>query len=517
MSADYVPRILKAPVYDIAVETPLDEAPALGAAIGARVLLKREDLQPVFSFKIRGAYTKMARLSAAERARGVIAASAGNHAQGVAASAAKLGVRAIIVMPATTPSIKVDAVRSHGAEVILEGDDYDAAHAKARALARDRNLTFVHPYDDPDVIAGQGTVAMEIFRQHRGPLSAIFVPVGGGGLIAGIAAYAKWLEPSIRIIGVEPNDAGCLHAALEAGERVTLPKVGIFVDGVAVRQVGEAPFEIAKDLVDEVVLVGTDQVCAAVKDVFEATRSVMEPAGALAVAGLKAYAATHDVRGETFIAITSGANVNFDRLRYVTERAAVGEQREALYAVEIPERPGAFRDFCEKLGEHAITEFNYRYGDDDRAQIFVGLSLPDGARETRATLTAQLAEGGYDVRDLSENEVAGLHVRFMVGGRSSAIARERIVRFVFPERPAAFQRFLHLLGGRWNITLFHYRNHGSAWGRVLAGFEVPEAEDARFDAFLDELGYRYQDETENPAYRLFLGTGRDASAPPATG
>jgi threonine dehydratase len=498
-------RILRSRVYEVVSETPLDHAPKLSRQLGNEVLLKREDAHPgVFSFKVRGAYNRMAALSADERARGVIAASAGNHAQGVALAAQKLGVRAVIVMPRTTPEIKVSAVAARGAEVVLEGDSYDDAHAYARRLEHEQRLVFVHPYDDLDVIAGQGTVAMEILRQHRGALDAIFVPVGGGGLIAGIAAYVKAIAPEIQVIGVEPDDAACLHAALRDDARTILPRVGLFADGVAVKQIGEKTFEIAREHVDEVVLVSTDEICGAIKDVFEATRTLAEPAGALALAGLKKWVEQTGARGKTLVAIESGANVNFDRLRYVVERAEIGEHREALLAVAIPEKPGSFLAFLEHLSGRAITEFNYRYADARVAHVFVGIALPDGLKG-RDAVVARLEQAGFTVTDLTGNEVAGLHVRFMVGGHaSSGVASERLLRCEFPERPGALHAFLTKLGGRWNITLFHYRNHGAAYGRVLVGLDVPDAEVPALATFVHELGYETSLETENPAYRLFL-------------
>jgi len=498
----YLERVLRARVYEVAVETPLERAARLSSRLANHVLIKREDLQSVFSFKLRGAYNKIAHLSEAEKKRGVIAASAGNHAQGVALACQRLGIFASIVMPTTTPAIKVEAVQSYGAQAILFGDSYDDAYAHAKKLEASEGLTFVHPYDDPDVIAGQGTIAMEILRQHRGPIDAIFVPVGGGGLIAGIAAYVKHLYPAIKIIGVEPDDAACMKAALEAGERVRLAQVGIFADGVAVRQVGEEPFRIARELVDEVITVGADAICAAIKDIFDDTRSIAEPAGALAVAGLKAYVTRTGITGQTLIAIDSGANMNFDRLRHVAERAELGEQREALFAVTIPERPGAFKEFCQALGRLSVTEFNYRYGRDDEAHIFVGVALSQGAKQ-RDEILKRLTGAGLLVTDMTQNEMAKLHVRFMVGGRAPA-AEERIVRFEFPERPGALMQFLTGMGGRWNISLFHYRNHGAAFGRVLAGMQVPTSDAGAFQAFLDELGYPYLEETGNPAYHLFL-------------
>ncbi len=498
-------RILTSRVYDVVSETPLDRAGKLSRALGNEILLKREDTHAgVFSFKIRGAYNRMAQLSAAERARGVIAASAGNHAQGVALAAQKLGMRAVIVMPRTTPEIKVSAVAAREADVVLEGDSYDDAYEHARRLEAEQGLVFVHPYDDVDVIAGQGTIAMEIFRQHRGALDAIFVPVGGGGLIAGIAAYTKALYPHVADIGVGPEDAACLHAALASGERVGLPRVGLFADGGAVKQVGALPFELAKTSVDEVVRVSTDEICAAIKDVFEATRTLAEPAGALSLAGLKRWVAQHDARGKTLVAIESGANVNFDRLRYIVERAEVGEHREALLSVAIPEVPGSFLAFVKHLEGRSITEFNYRFADTTGAHVYVGIGLHDGLAG-RDQLVARLRKAGFGVTDLTGNEVAGLHVRFMVGGRApDAVKSERVMRFEFPERPGALREFLTKLGGRWNITLFHYRNHGAAYGRVLVGLDVPEEELDALSLFVSELGYESHSESDNPAYRLFL-------------
>jgi threonine dehydratase len=501
----YIEKILRSRVYDVARETPLDPAPLLSRRLDNRVLLKREDLQPVFSFKLRGAYNKIAHLSEAERARGVIAASAGNHAQGVALGARQLGVRALIVMPKTTPGIKVDAVRRLGAEITLHGNAYDEAFAHAQELVATEGMCFIDPYDDPEVIAGQGTVAMEIMRQHRDALHAIFVPVGGGGLIAGVAAYVKTFWPEVKVIGVEPEDAPCMHAALAAGERVLLEQVGIFADGVAVRQVGEEPFRIACECVDEVVLVSNDEICAAIKDIFDDTRSIAEPAGALSVAGLKRYVAREGLSGQSLVAIDSGANINFDRLRYVAERAETGEQREALLAVNIPEEPGSFRAFCHALGQRAITEFNYRYASDREAHVFAGVELREGAAD-RERLVGRLREKGYPVVDMSDNEMAKLHVRYMVGGRAPReVEDERLYRFQFPERPGALLRFLTRMSQGWNISLFHYRNQGADYGRVLVGVQVPEAELSQFEKFLENLGYPYWQETENPAYRLFLG------------
>jgi threonine dehydratase len=495
--------VLTSRVYDVASETPLERAPRLSARLGAEVLLKREDLQPIFSFKIRGAYNRIAQLSEEERDRGVIAASAGNHAQGVALSARRLGLRATIVMPQTTPDIKVDAVRNLGGEVVLWGDSYGEAYAHAKGLAETTGATFVHPFDDPLVIAGQGTVGDEIVRQRPGELTAIFVPVGGGGLIAGIAGYVKAIMPHVRIIGVEPVDANALALSLQAGRRVTLDDVGLFADGVAVREVGELTFAIAKATVDDVVLVDNDAICAAIKDVFDDTRTIMEPAGALAVAGLKAWAERHATADMRLVAVLSGANMNFDRLRFVVERAEIGEAREALFAVTIPERPGAFRDFCTALGRRVVTEFNYRLSTRDAAHIFVGIATRSRA-DTEGAF-AKLRAAGYEVMDLSGSEMAKLHLRYMVGGRSADVRDERLVQFEFPERPGALLQFLDTLGGRWNISLFHYRNHGSDVGRVLAGFEVPPVDMDAFVARLDELGYRYVlHQEDDEAYRLFL-------------
>jgi threonine dehydratase len=501
---NYVESILKARVYDVAIETPLEAAPRLSRRLRNSVLFKREDLQPVFSFKLRGAYNKIAHLSQTASQRGVICASAGNHAQGVALAARHRGIPAVIVMPQTTPHIKVQAVIDLGAEVVMHGDDFDQAHERALALERQRNLIFIHPFDDPDVIAGQGTIGMEILRQRPGDIDAIFVPVGGGGLIAGIGAYVKSLYPRIRIVGVEPEDAAAMHDSLKLKERVTLERVGIFADGVAVRRVGEETFRLARQYVDEVVLVSTDQICAAIQDIFEDTRAIAEPAGALAVAGIKSYVARDDLRDATLIAVQSGANMNFDRLRHVAERGDLGGQREALMAVEIPEQPGSFLKFCEVLGSRNVTEFNYRYESAERAQIFVGLALSQGKEEREAVLRS-IAEAGYPVLDMTDNEMAKLHVRYMVGGHARGIANELLFRFEFPERPGALLKFLRAVGSRWNISLFHYRNHGSDYGRVLAGIQVPAKERAELATHLEDLRYAYVEETNNPAYRMFLG------------
>ena len=503
MPLQYIERILKSRVYDVARETPLEAARLLSARLGNAVFLKREDLQAVFSFKIRGAYNKIAGLSPEGRARGVITASAGNHAQGVALSARRLGIRALIVMPETTPAIKVAAVRRLGGEAVLHGGAYDEAYEHAAQIAWREGMTFVHPYDDPEVIAGQGTVAMEILRQHPGPLHAIFVPVGGGGLIAGIAAYVKTFWPEVKVIGVEPDDAPSLERALAAGKRVVLDSVGLFADGVAVRQVGEEPFRVCREAVDEVLLVTGDEICAAIKDIFDETRSVAEPAGALAVAGLKKYVEREGLRGADLVAVDSGANLNFDRLRYIAERAETGEQREALLAVTIPEEPGSFRSFCEAIGHRSITEFNYRYASASRAHVFAGIELREG-RADKERLVGELREKGYAVLDLSDNEMAKLHVRYMVGGRAPEVVDEVLYRFEFPERPGALLHFLTQMGSRWNISLFHYRNLGADYGRVLVGVQVPPADAGRFQKFLADLGYPREEETGNPAYRLFL-------------
>jgi threonine dehydratase len=498
----YLKRILTARVYEVARETPLEHAPILSRRTGNHVFLKREDEQPVFSFKCRGAYNKMAHLPPAELRRGVIAASAGNHAQGVALAASRLGTRAIIVMPRTTPQIKVDAVRNLGGEVVLHGDNYDAAYRHARALGQKKKLVFVHPYDDPEVIAGQGTIGFEILKQHPGPLAAVFVPVGGGGLIAGIAAYIKQLRPEVKIIGVEPEEADAMDRSLRAGKRVTLDHVGIFADGVAVRQVGEETFRLCRAYVDDMVLVSNDEICAAIKDIFEDRRSVLEPAGALAYAGLKRYAEKKKLAGRHLIAIASGANVNFDRLRHVAERAEIGERREGILAVTIPERAGALRKFCDILGDHSITEFNYRYADPGAAHIYVGVQVREAERI--GALVQALRRHGYATLDMTDNEMAKLHVRHMVGGRAPNALDEILYRFEFAERPGALMHFLDKMGGAWNISLFHYRSHGADFGRVLVGMQVPPQDKKKFQRFLDSLGYEYVEETGNPAYKLFL-------------
>ncbi len=502
---DYVRRILDSRVYDVAQQTPLDPMVRLARRLGRPVLLKREDLQPVFSFKIRGAYNRIVRLSAEARAAGVICASAGNHAQGVALSAQRLGIDATVVMPVTTPPIKIEAVRYWGGRVVLHGDTFDEAYGHARNLERERGLTFVHPYDDPDVIAGQGTIGVEILQQHPEPIEAVFVPVGGGGLAAGVASYVKFLRPGTKVIGVEPVDAASMSAAIAAGERVVLDRVGLFADGVAVRQAGAETFRLCRSLLDEALVVDTDAICAAVKDIFEDMRVIAEPAGALALAGLKGYAARHPERTGALVAINSGANMNFDRLRHVAERAEVGEAREILLGVTIPERPGSYRRFVQVLGNRTITEFNYRYAESRDAHVFVGLKLDDAHREKPEVIT-ELTRLGYEVLDISANETAKLHIRYMVGGRAPALRDEVILRCEFPERPGALLKFLDGVGAEWNITLFHYRNHGADYGRVLAGLQVPPADRARFADRLRALGYPYEDETGNPAYRMFLNS-----------
>jgi threonine dehydratase len=505
MASPYIEKILKARVYDVAIESPLEAAARLSRRLGNEVLLKREDLQPVFSFKLRGAYNRIAHLGEAAAGRGVVCASAGNHAQGVALAARRRSIPAVVVMPETTPLIKVQAVIDLNAEVELHGDDYDSALERALTLARERNLVFVHPFDDPDVIAGQGTIAVEILRQSGGRLDAIFVPVGGGGLIAGIAVYVKYLYPAVKVIGVEPRDAAGMYESLRVGRRVTLEHVGIFADGVAVRRVGEETFALCRGTVDEILLTDTDEICAAIQDVFEDTRSIVEPAGALAVAGLKQYVAREGWRGKRLVAINSGANMNFDRLRHVAERADFGGGREALLAVVIPEQPGSFLRFCEALGKRSVTEFNYRYAAPEAAQIFVGLALSQGRAEKDA-VSAQLRAAGFAVTDMTDDEMAKLHVRYMVGGHARGLEHELLYRFEFPERPGALMKFLQAIGTRWNISLFHYRNHGSDYGRVLAGIQVPPADRAEFLEHLRDLHYAYVEETANPAYRMFLSS-----------
>jgi len=503
MPIDYLQKILTAKVYDVAVESSLDLAPTLSRRIGNRVLLKREDQQPVFSFKLRGAYNKMAHLAAAERARGVVAASAGNHAQGVALAAQRLSCKATIVMPVTTPSIKIAAVEARGATVVLHGDSYSDAYAQALRLQQSQGAIFVHPYDDPDVIAGQGTIAVEILRQWQGPIDAIFAAVGGGGLIAGIASYVKRVRPEIKVIGVQPVDSDAMAQSLAKGRRVKLEHVGLFADGVAVKQVGKETFRICRELVDEIVRVDTDATCAALKDVFEDTRSVLEPAGALSIAGVKAWCERHRSRDRTYVAVACGANMNFDRLRFVAERAELGEEREAILAVTIPERPGSFREFCALLGKRSITEFNYRYADPKIAHLFVGIEVAN--RHETAELLRAMHKRRIEAYDLSDNEMAKLHVRHLVGGHAPAAEHEILYRFEFPERPGALMRFLDSMSRGWNISLFHYRNHGADYGRVLVGMQVPPSDKREFAAFLDRLGYHCVEETANPAYRMFLG------------
>lgn len=505
MPQSYIKRILDARVYDVARETPVDEAALLSERFGNRIWLKREDLQPVFSFKLRGAYNKMHRLSDAQRQRGVIAASAGNHAQGLAMAAQRMGVPATIVMPRTTPSIKVDAVRARGAHVVLHGDSFDDASLQAQKLVKEKNLTYVHPFDDPDVIAGQGTVGMEIVRQHQEPLDAVFVPVGGGGLLAGMAAYIRYVWPKTRIIGVEPEDAACLKAALEKGRRVRLSEVGLFADGCAVAQVGKETFRIIRDTVDEVITASTDEMCAAIKDIFEDTRGIAEPAGALALAGLKKYVEREGVQGQQLLAVLSGANTNFDRLRYISERTEIGEQREAVISVTIPEEPGSFRRFCSVLGKRNITEFNYRFSSALDARVFLGVTVEPGGDDLRALLSLLAAEG-YDCEDLTDNEMAKLHIRYMVGGRApDSVGEERVYRVEFPERPGALLKFLSGLGQHWNISLFHYRNHGAAFGRILIGLQVEPKARREVHRQLEKIGFRFWDETDNAAYLLYLG------------
>lgn len=500
----YIEKILRAKVYDVAEETPLDFAPMLSDRLQNRVYLKREDLQPVFSFKLRGAYNKIASLTPAQTANGVIAASAGNHAQGVALAAKRLGIKALIVMPKTTPEIKVKSVKARGAKIVLHGDSYDEAYAHAQELVAAKAMTFIHPYDDPDVIAGQGTIAMEVLRQHNAEIHAIFVPVGGGGLVAGIAAYVKFVRPEIKVIAVEPDDADCLNQALKAGERIILEQVGLFADGVAVKQVGAEPFRLARQFIDQVITVSTDEICAAIKDIFDDTRSVAEPAGALAVAGMKKYVEQLGISQQTLIAIDSGANINFDRLRYVAERTQVGEHREILLAVAIPEAPGSFLKFCKALGKRSITEFNYRYFDSKMAQVFVGITS-SGVESDRQQLIEQLLADGFAVTDMTGNELAKDHIRHMVGGHAPYELNEKVYSLQFPERPGALLKFLLALGGQWNISLFHYRNHAAAFGKVLIGLQIAEADCEMFEQCMNSLGLMYQQETENLAYRLFAG------------
>ena len=503
MSAQYLKRILTARVYDVARETPLEPAPLLSARLGNRILFKREDMQDVFSFKLRGSYNKMAHLPAEQLARGVIAASAGNHAQGVALAASRLGCRAVIVMPVTTPQVKVDAVRARGAEVVLHGDSYSDAYAHSLSLQQSEGLTFVHPFDDPDVIAGNGTIGMEILRQHPGPIHAIFAAIGGGGLIAGIAAYVKQVRPEIRIIGVQATDSDAMARSLKAGRRVELADVGLFSDGTAVKKVGEETFRLCREHVDEIVLVDTDQLCAAIKDVFQDTRSILEPAGAMAIAGAKAYVEREGLRDQTLVTLACGANMNFDRLRFVSERAEIGEQREAVFAVTIPEERGSFRRFCEAVGPRNVTEFNYRIADARQAHVFVGVQIQ--RRAEAVTIAEGLRAAGFETLDLTDDELAKLHIRHLVGGHSPLARDEILYRFEFPERPGALMRFLSSMSPNWNISLFHYRNHGADYGRILVGLQVPAGEKRALRDFLAGLGYAHEDVSRHPAYRLFLG------------
>lgn len=503
MHSDYLERILTARVYDVAQETPLEYAPNLSTRLNNRLLLKREDMQSVFSFKLRGAYNKMAKLPPDVLAQGVITASAGNHAQGVALGAGRLGTRAIIVMPVTTPQVKINAVRSRGGEVLLYGDTYDDAYAYARQLEAEKGLTFIHPFDDPDVIAGQGTIGMEILRQYQQPIHAIFVAIGGGGLISGIAAYVKRLRPEIKIIGVEPVDADAMSQSLKAGRRVRLSHVGLFADGVAVRQVGEETFRLCQQYVDDIILVDTDDTCAAIKDVFEDTRSILEPAGALAIAGAKAYVEREQIQGQTLIAIACGANMNFDRLRFVAERAELGERREAIFAVTIPEERGSLRKFCECIGKHNLTEFNYRIAAKKEAHIFVGVQIQN--RADAAKMVETFEANGFKTIDLTDDELTKLHLRHMVGGHSPLAHNELLYRFEFPERPGALMKFVDSMSPDWNISLFHYRNNGADYGRIVVGMQVPPHEMEEWQAFLDTLKLSYWDESQNPAYKLFLG------------
>lgn len=502
MSTDYLKRILTSKVYDVAVESPLERAPLLSQRIANNVLLKREDTQAVFSFKLRGAYNKMANLTPAARSRGVIAASAGNHAQGVALAATRLGCRAVIVMPTTSPQVKVDAVRRLGGEVVLAGDSFTDAYEHAQQLEKSEKLTFVHPFDDPDVIAGQGTIGMEILRQHPGEIDAIFVAIGGGGLIAGVAAYIKQLRPEIKIIGVQTEDSDAMVRSVRAGRRVQLSDVGLFSDGTAVKLVGAETFRLARQYVDDFVVVNTDAICAAIKDVFQDTRSVLEPAGAMAVAGAKQYAAEHKLKGKTLVAVACGANMNFDRLRFVAERAEVGEMREAVFAVTMPEQRGSFRRFCELVGNRSVTEFNYRISDAERAHVFVGVQVSTPVEPER--IAANFRRHGFDTLDLTHDELAKTHLRHMVGGHSALARNELLYRFEFPERPGALMRFLNAMNPDWNISLFHYRNQGADYGNILIGIQVPPTDKKLFKSFVAELGYPHWNETDNPAYKLFL-------------
>ena len=503
MKTDYLKKILTAQVYDVAIETPLELAPGLSKRINNQLLLKREDMQEVFSFKLRGAHNKMSKLSPEILKRGVVTASAGNHAQGVALVARRLNCKATIVMPVTTPQIKIQAVEAYGANIILHGDSFDDAYAQAMLLAEQKKLTFIPPYDDPEIIAGQGTIGMEILRQHTKSLHAVFVPIGGGGLISGIAAYIKSLHPEIKIIGVEPVDSNAMYLSMQKGRRVKIPQVGVFADGVAIKQVGKETFRLCRELVDEIILVDTDAICAAIKDVFEDTRVMLEPSGALSIAGAKLYCCREKIRGKTIVAVASGANMNFDRLRHVSERAEIGEQREAVMSVTIPENPGSFKKFCSMLGTKSITEFNYRYDDPKEARVFVGVSVRN--RNETEKLIKLLEKNGLHTENLSDNEMAKLHIRYLVGGHASGVKNEVLYRFEFPARPGALMKFLNSMGHNWNISLFHYRNHGTDYGRVLVGIDVPPGNHTKFKTFLSQLGYRYWDESKNPAYKMFLG------------
>jgi len=502
MAENYIKRILEANVYDVSVETPLSQAAFLTERLSNNILIKREDLQPVYSFKCRGAYNCISKKTPEQLAKGIVTASAGNHAQGVALAAQKLGIKATIVMPLTTPEIKVASAKARGGKVVLHGDTFDEAFTYSQKLVEEKGMTYIHPYDDPDVIAGQGTIAMEMLRQHTGDIHAIFVPVGGGGIAAGVAAYVKYLRPEIKVIAVESTESACLAAAMKAGRRVTLPQVGIFADGVAVAQIGKHTWQVCKDHIDEVITVTPDELCAAIKDIFDDTRSVAEPAGALGVAGLKKYVERTGIKGKTLMAIESGANMNFDRLRYVSEMAEVGEGREVLMAVTIPEKPGSFQAFCNVLGRRPITEFNYRFGKKEQAQIYVGVKVADGGKQD---LLTELESKGYAVVDLSDNDVSKYHIRHMVGGHTTESVLDEIVyRFEFPERPGALLTFLKKLGKRWNISMFHYRNHGAANGRVLVAMQVPAKDKKELKSYLEEVAYPFWEETDNPAYQLFL-------------
>ena len=506
MQSKLIEKILTARVYDVAIESPLDHAKALSKRYDNKIYLKREDLQPVFSFKLRGAFNRMFHLTDDEKTRGVVAASAGNHAQGVAIAGQKLGIETTIVMPKITPEIKVNGVKSYGGKAVLLGNTFDDAYSHAMELSEKHGLTFIHPFDDIDVIAGQGTIGMELLRQHPDPIDAIFVCVGGGGLLSGIASYIKYLSPSTKIIGVEHEEAPSMTEAIKQGRLVELESIGTFADGAAVKQAGKTTFAIVSELVDEMITVTTDETCAAIKDVFEDTRTMLEPAGALGLAGLKKYVLQNKTQNQNLIAISSGANINFDRLKHVAERAEIGEKREAVFGVTIPEKPGSFKKFCQDLGDRSITEFNYRYSDsngDSQAQVFTGVKITQGDVEKQLIID-HLQQQDYKVIDLTDNELAKVHLRFMVGGHAQHIQNERLYRFSFPEKPGALLHFLSRMSETWNISLFHYRNHGSDYGRVLAGIQIPESEAEEFAQFLTELSYEYWDETENPAYQSFL-------------